>query len=128
MFPRNFRMNGTRSAVRLARRPPSHRFYAVRRYLHESVFNSGSLLQSHNPLNARNRKRGRPFGSYSLHNVPAVRAISFSRVLPKLAVKLVRIPAMFGTAMIAGLAYLQYQATRKYSHIKMWAGADTGYS
>ncbi|KAI9838241.1 MAG: dynamin-like GTPase mgm1 [Sclerophora amabilis] len=31
-------------------------------------------------------------------------------MLPKLALKLARIPAMFGGAMIAGLAYVQYQA------------------
>jgi hypothetical protein len=44
--------------------------------------------------------------------VPAVRTISFARVLPKLATKLIRIPAMFGGAMVAGLAYIQYQANR----------------
>jgi hypothetical protein len=35
---------------------------------------------------------------------------------PKLALKFVRIPAMFGGAMIAGLAYLQYQAARMLFH------------
>ena len=45
-------------------------------------------------------------------NVPAVRNASFARILPNLAVKLVRIPAMFGAAMIGGFAYLQYQATQ----------------
>lgn len=59
------------------------------------------------------RGRAWPVGSSSIHNnVPAVRNISFVRILPRLAMKLVRIPAMFGGAMIAGLAYLQYQATR----------------
>ncbi|KAJ5226209.1 hypothetical protein N7468_007434 [Penicillium chermesinum] len=33
-------------------------------------------------------------------------------MLPKLAMKLVRVPAMFGGATIAGLAYFQYQATQ----------------
>ncbi|KAF7718916.1 Dynamin superfamily protein, mitochondrial [Penicillium ucsense] len=33
-------------------------------------------------------------------------------MLPKLALKLVRLPAMFGGATIAGVAYLQYQATQ----------------
>jgi replication fork clamp-binding protein CrfC len=33
-------------------------------------------------------------------------------VLPKLALKLVRLPAMFGAAMIGGVAYLQYQAAQ----------------
>jgi len=45
-------------------------------------------------------------------NLPVVRNASFARILPNLAVKLVRIPAMFGMAMIGGLAYLQYQATQ----------------
>jgi hypothetical protein len=35
-------------------------------------------------------------------------------MLPKLAMKLVRVPAMFGGATIAGLAYFQYQATRTF--------------
>jgi hypothetical protein len=33
-------------------------------------------------------------------------------MLPKLALKMVRLPAMFGGAMVAGFAYIQYQATR----------------
>jgi hypothetical protein len=51
-------------------------------------------------------------GANAIHNVPAVRSISFARMLPKLALKLVKVPAMFGGATIAGLAYFQYQATR----------------
>ncbi|KAL9599528.1 MAG: hypothetical protein Q9219_003772 [cf. Caloplaca sp. 3 TL-2023] len=41
-----------------------------------------------------------------------VRTISFHRTLPKLAIKLVRLPAMIGGAMAGGLAYIQYQATQ----------------
>lgn len=51
-------------------------------------------------------------GSSAIHNLPAVRHASFARVLPKLAMKLARIPAMFATAMIGGVAYLQYQAVQ----------------
>ncbi|KAF8451846.1 P-loop containing nucleoside triphosphate hydrolase protein [Terfezia claveryi] len=40
----------------------------------------------------------------------AVRAISFARFLPKLVVRIARIPALFGGATVAGLAYVQYQA------------------
>ena len=118
--------------MRLARRPPSHRLQAIRRYFHERVSNSGMLLRSYNPSNLRQtKKRAWPFGSYSLHNVPTIRAISFARVLPNLAIKLVRIPAMFGTAMIAGLAYLQYQTIRKLFVIldvaeELTAGAHRG--
>ncbi|KAK5951224.1 mitochondrial dynamin GTPase Msp1 [Knufia fluminis] len=39
-----------------------------------------------------------------------VRSISFVRILPRLALNLARLPALFGASMIAGLAYLQYQA------------------
>ncbi|KAH8704091.1 putative mitochondrial dynamin GTPase [Talaromyces proteolyticus] len=59
------------------------------------------------------RGRAWPVGASSIHNNHlVVRNISFMRILPRLAIKLARIPAMFGGAMIAGLAYLQYQATQ----------------
>lgn len=51
-------------------------------------------------------------GSYGIHNVPAVRHASFARLIPQLAMKLFRIPAMFGAAAIGGLAYIQYQAAQ----------------
>ncbi|GAB7331148.1 hypothetical protein MBLNU13_g02625t1 [Cladosporium sp. NU13] len=51
-------------------------------------------------------------GSSAIHNLPAVRHASFARAIPKLAMKLARIPAMFATAMIGGVAYLQYQAVQ----------------
>ena len=51
-----------------------------------------------------------PPGAYSIHNLPAVRTISFARVLPKLATKLLTLPAMAGGATVAGLVYIQYQA------------------
>jgi len=37
---------------------------------------------------------------------------SFARFVPKLALKLARIPALFATAIIGGVAYLQYQAAQ----------------
>lgn len=49
-----------------------------------------------------------------MHMVPAVRSISFVRplvrILPSIALKLLRLPALLGASMIGGLAYLQYQA------------------
>lgn len=85
--------------------------YAAQRPLYSTHTRAGGLLRT--PQNSRNpRRRSWPFGTYSLHNVPAVRNISFARALPKLAVKFLRVPAMFGGAAIAGLAYIQYQATR----------------
>ena len=75
---------------------------------------SGLLRSNANTYNILNgsrwRRRPWPLGANSIHNVPAVRSISFARVLPRLAMKMARIPAMFGGAMIAGLAYIQYQA------------------
>lgn len=48
----------------------------------------------------------------SFHNAVIVRNASFARFLPRLVVKFIRIPAMAGGVMIAGLAWIQYQATR----------------
>ena len=36
------------------------------------------------------------------------------RIIPQLLLKFARIPALFGGATIAGLAYIQYQAARKF--------------
>ncbi|KAF2156699.1 hypothetical protein K461DRAFT_283599 [Myriangium duriaei CBS 260.36] len=53
-----------------------------------------------------------PHQALAIHNVPAVRHASFARVIPQLAMKLFRIPAMLGAVTISGLAYLQYQAAQ----------------
>jgi hypothetical protein len=83
------------------------------RHVHNAGARAGGLLRSDG--SAALRGRAWPIGTNSIHNVPAVRGISFARMLPKLALKLVRVPAMFGGAMVAGLAYFQYQATRAFS-------------
>ncbi|KAL1969289.1 hypothetical protein VTN77DRAFT_9481 [Rasamsonia byssochlamydoides] len=81
------------------------------RHVHNVSSRAGGLLRADS--NAALRGRAWPVGASSIHNnVPAVRSISFIRILPRLALKLARVPAMFGGAMIAGLAYLQYQATQ----------------
>ena len=104
------------TAARLAR--TSSTVLASRRYFHSPVDYAGGLLQRQTPLVARTSpKRTWPFNTNALHNAPATRAISFARVLPNLAVKFLRIPAMFGAATIGGLAYLQYQATRKVTTV-----------
>jgi len=99
--------------ARLARwRHPQ--LHALRRQMHQPAISTGGLMRSQTvPSSRHHRRRAWPYGAYSLHNVPTVRTISFARILPKLALKLVRIPAMFGAATIGGLAYLQYQATRE---------------
>ncbi|KAJ6116728.1 hypothetical protein N7512_006453 [Penicillium capsulatum] len=81
------------------------------RHLHNASSRTGGLLRADG--SAALRGRGWPTGASGIHNnVPAIRAFSFGRMLPKIALKLARIPAMFGGATIAGLAYFQYQATQ----------------
>lgn len=75
---------------------------------------SGGLLRLESAL--RSQKHSWPNQAYRAHTAGAltVRAFSFHRAIPKLMMKFIRIPAAFGGAMIAGLAYLQYQAQRQY--------------
>ncbi|KAJ5578183.1 uncharacterized protein N7459_007147 [Penicillium hispanicum] len=88
------------------------------RHLHNAGSRTGGLLRADG---AALRGRAWPIGANAIHNnVPAVRAFSFSRMLPKLALKLVRVPAMFGGATIAGLAYFQYQATQAGNYAMEW--------
>ncbi|OJD13115.1 hypothetical protein AJ78_06397 [Emergomyces pasteurianus Ep9510] len=82
------------------------------RQLHNVGARTGGLLRSSQGGAIGLRGRPWPLRANWIHNVPAVRTISFARVLPKLALKFARIPAMFGGAMIAGLAYIQYQAAQ----------------
>ncbi|KIW59788.1 hypothetical protein PV05_00055 [Exophiala xenobiotica] len=97
----NGRLLTARAAPLLRQRPA--------RLLHNNASTrAGGLLRPNRQLAQRNW----PLGSNSIHNVPAVRSISFARVLPKLALKMARLPAMFGASMLAGLAYIQYQATQ----------------
>jgi dynamin-like GTPase MGM1, mitochondrial len=96
---------------------------AARRSLFTNVSSkSGGLLRANADsqstiLLSKWRRRLWPLGSNAIHNVPAVRSYSFARVLPKLALKMARIPAMFGGAMIAGLAYIQYQAAQAGNYV-----------
>ena len=72
---------------------------------------AGGLLQA-SGLSRWQIRRPWPLRNYGIHNVPAVRHASFARIIPSLAMKLFRIPAMMGTIAIGGLAYIQYQATQ----------------
>ena len=76
---------------------------------------TGGLLRSDDILYSQ--RRSWPLGSSSLHHAPAVRTISFARILPNIVLKALRLPALFGGGIIAGLAYIQYQATRKLYYI-----------
>lgn len=89
------------------------------RQLHNAGPRTGGLLRADG--GAALRGRAWPTGTNAIHNnVPTVRSISFHRMFPKLALKMARIPAMFGGATIAGLAYIQYQATRMYYGNLSW--------
>ncbi|KAI4087458.1 MAG: hypothetical protein LQ344_006794 [Seirophora lacunosa] len=86
---------------------------ATRRYVHQDSFRQHRFTRPLTPIRPRHqRRRSWPLGSSAIHNIPTTRAISFSRVLPNIAVKLVRIPAIIGGAAVGGLAYLQYQVTQ----------------
>ncbi|KAI4241468.1 MAG: hypothetical protein LQ352_007445 [Teloschistes flavicans] len=100
------------AARRLGHRLPFSTI-APRRCLHQQSAPRHSNFRAPTPALLRHHQRRLwPPGSNAIHNVPAVRTISFYRALPNLAVKLVRIPAMAGGAMLAGIAYIQYQATQ----------------
>lgn len=105
-------MSASRFLSRL-RRPFSQSAFARRYIHHHPVSPVGGLHSKPNFIVARyGRRRQWPLGAYAKHELTVIRNASFARVLPNLALKLVRIPAMFGAAMIGGLAYLQYQATQ----------------
>jgi dynamin-like GTPase MGM1, mitochondrial len=76
--------------------------------------NSPLLLNHTSASTARlfPHSRAWPLGASAIHNVPMVRTYSWARALPKLATKLIRIPAMVGGATIAGVTYFQYQAAQ----------------
>ncbi|KAH8663983.1 P-loop containing nucleoside triphosphate hydrolase protein [Xylariales sp. PMI_506] len=80
---------------------------AARQYHHIST---GGLLRADGAVRATRRRMW--YGGNAFHNAVIVRNASFIRFLPKLVTKLVRIPAMMGGITVAGLAWVQYQATQ----------------
>ncbi|KXX79047.1 Protein msp1, mitochondrial [Madurella mycetomatis] len=59
---------------------------------------------------ARSFRRSVQFPANAYHNAVIVRNASFVRLLPKLAIKFVRIPALFGGLMLGAVGWIQYQA------------------
>ena len=85
--------------------------YTSRRLARYASSRGAGLLRG-DTLSTTLRPRSWPLGASAIHNVPAVRQISIVRNIPSLFLKLLRLPALFGGAGIAGLAYLQYQANQ----------------
>lgn len=80
------------------------------RYLHR--FQTGGLLQAEGSIRATQSRIW--FNRNAFHNAVTVRNASFVRFLPKLVLKFVRIPAMFGGLAIGAFAWVQYQANRMF--------------
>lgn len=76
-----------------------------------TVPGSAGLLRADSRV-LRQTARRWPYGNVYIHGVPAVRHVSFIRNVPKLFLKLARLPAMMGGAALAGVTYIQYQANR----------------
>ncbi|KAG9243330.1 P-loop containing nucleoside triphosphate hydrolase protein [Calycina marina] len=107
-------MSGRLIASRLlpwAKRLGSSTVPGTRSLHYHATPSTGGLLRA-DTFNRLSLRRTWPAGNNPFSNVVAVRNASFARMLPKLFAKFARIPAMFGGATIAGLAYVQYQATQ----------------
>lgn len=78
------------------------------RHLHR--FPTGGLLRADATIRATQRRVW--YQGNAFHNAVATRNASFTRFLPKLVVKLARIPALFGGLAIGGFAWVQYQAAQ----------------
>ncbi|KKY23533.1 putative mitochondrial dynamin gtpase [Diplodia seriata] len=86
-------------------------YSAPRRFTHYLSSNAGGLLRSQSGLRST-RLRSWPPGAYALHNVPAVRSISFIRILPRLFQKFATLGAVGGATIVGGVVYLQNQAQK----------------
>ncbi|KJZ75519.1 hypothetical protein HIM_04982 [Hirsutella minnesotensis 3608] len=73
-------------------------------------FPAGGLLRANASIRATQKRMW--FGNNAFNQAVIARNASFARFLPKLMVKFVRIPAMFGGLAIGAFAWVQYQATQ----------------
>ncbi|KAK4250226.1 P-loop containing nucleoside triphosphate hydrolase protein [Corynascus novoguineensis] len=87
---------------------PLARRVTVRAVRHFHQFPTGGIQRAE--LAARRTRRSLQFPSNAYHNAVIARNASFARLLPKLALKFVRIPALFGGLMIGTVGWIQYQA------------------
>ncbi|RWA06331.1 hypothetical protein EKO27_g8780 [Xylaria grammica] len=96
--------------IAMAGRLPATRSATVRAVRQYHQIPSGGLLRADAAIRATRRRMWFPVNSF--HNAVAVRNASFARLLPRLMVKFIRIPALAGGVMVGGLAWIQYQATQ----------------
>ncbi|KAK4033845.1 P-loop containing nucleoside triphosphate hydrolase protein [Parachaetomium inaequale] len=87
---------------------PVARRVTVRAVRHFHQLPTGGIQRAE--LAARGFRRSLQFPSNAYHNAVIVRNASFARLLPKLAIKFIRIPALFGGLTIAAVGWIQYQA------------------
>ncbi|KAI9158804.1 Protein msp1 [Paramyrothecium foliicola] len=78
------------------------------RHMHR--FPTGDLLRADASIRATRRRMW--MSGNAFHNAVTVRNASFARFLPKLMVKFLRVPAMFGGLAIGAFAWVQYQASQ----------------
>lgn len=85
---------------------------AIRQYHHphHAQLPTGGLQRANSGAHALRRSQRLQANLY--HNAVIVRNASFARMLPKLALKFIRVPALFGGVMIGGVAWIQYQAVQ----------------
>lgn len=87
---------------------PVPRRVTVRAVRHFHQLPTGGIQRAE--LAGRGFRRSLQFPSNAYHNAVIVRNASFARLLPKLAIKFIRIPALFGGLMIGAVGWIQYQA------------------
>ncbi|KAM0345168.1 hypothetical protein ACHAPU_006803 [Fusarium lateritium] len=78
------------------------------RHLHRQ--STGGLLQADASIRATRKRMWQ--GGNAFHNAVTTRNASFARFLPKLMVKFLKVPAMFGGVAIGAFAWVQYQAAQ----------------
>lgn len=97
---------------------PVARRATVRAVRHFHHLPTGGIQRAE--LAGRGVRRSLQFPSNAYHNAVIVRNASFARLLPKLAIKFIRIPALFGGLMLGAVGWIQYQAIRKrHALVKM---------
>ncbi|SPQ21892.1 10b7b069-19e3-44d9-a836-c36664a0b0d4 [Thermothielavioides terrestris] len=92
----------------MATAPLAARHATVRAVRHFHQLPTGGIQRAE--LAARSFRRSLQFPANAYHNAVIVRNASFARLLPKLALKFVRIPALFGGLAIGTVGWIQYQA------------------